>query len=103
MTYQKFKETVIEKDNGVMTEKQFKSFLIRYALLLLTVTIELVMVVSAITNTLITSATAIIMIVAFIWFLDWCAEDEIVLSRFNKVSKVSFLVSNKYDCLPLYS
>lgn len=88
MTYQQLKDTIVKKDNGIMNEKQFNRFILRFALFTLTLTGILLLVVKATIGTVfITAATAIIMIAFFIWMLDWSAESPLVLRRLNTVSK----------------
>lgn len=87
MTYQKLKDTIIEKDNGVMTEKQFRRFIFRFAMMILTLALEFALVAGILVNTYLSIFVMIIMVFAFLWILDWCAEDEKVLKRFNLMSK----------------
>ena len=65
MTYQNLKTKVVEEQRE-MTPKVFRRFMLRYALMLLTLAFEFMLVVSSIVNYYVALVTGIIFILAFI-------------------------------------
>lgn len=90
MTYQNLRTKVVEEQRE-MTPKAFRRFMLRYAMMLLTLAFEFMLVVSSIVNYYVALVTGIIFILAFIWLLDWCGEDKKTLGIVRKLSRVWFL------------
>lgn len=85
MTYNELNNKIV-KEKGWVTSKKFKVMLVELALTCLTGGYSLSLLVSAVSNTLYSIFVFIIMVLSYIWLLDYCDEDE---KNFNFVRKFS--------------
>ena len=93
MTYQALKDTIIKQENGVMNEKQFRHFVFRFFLTVLTLTCTIVLATNAfLHNIWVNLAVLVLMTFVFLGLLDWGAEDAKVLAKLNTLSKFLWIV-----------
>lgn len=91
MTYESFKGVIVSSGNNV-TNKDVKSFTIRYALLLFLSGFSMSISIQSIIGTTLTLGFLLLFLFLYVWSFDLIAENPSSFRVWNKVSKFWWLI-----------